>query len=168
MENKRSKGVTFWGWFFIILSAFALFSTIRYKPEAQIYGIGSNIIMNVAYLICGIFILKLNEIARKVVIVLSIVAIFLIPINLKPIIDKTNSESNYIKQKIVITEQMKPEFQQKALEQLEKRREMSKKYGPIILMVLFGTPSLIYCLAILYYFTRPKVKEQFKGLIESV
>ncbi|MFA5148195.1 MAG: hypothetical protein WC491_03610 [Candidatus Omnitrophota bacterium] len=168
MEKKRSKGVTFWGWAFIIFSILGLFFTIRYKPEAQIYGIGSNIIMNVAYLICGVFILKLNEIARKVVIVLSIIGIFLIPINLKPIIDKTNSESNYINQKIVIAEQMKPEFQQKALEQLERRREMSKKYGPIILMVLFGTPSLIYCLVVLYFFTRPKVKEQFKGLIENV
>lgn len=171
MERKRSKGVTFWGWAFIILSAIGLLLEIRPHAEYQIYGIGFrffSIISSVAYLICGIFILKLNEIARKAVIILGIISILSIPIYLKPIINKGSSESIYIKQKIRITEQMKPEYQQKALEDLAKTRKITEKILPIVFIVIFGTPLLILELIPIYFFTRPKVKEQFKGLTEIV
>jgi hypothetical protein len=171
MERKRSKGVTFWGWAFIILSIIGLLGAIRPRSESYIYGIGLqlfSVISSVAYLICGIFILKLNEIARKAAIILGIISIISIPFYLAPLTKKAISEDTYISQKKIIVEQIKPEHQQKALEDLARNREMANKIVPIVIIILSGIPALIFELIPIIFFTRAKVKEQFKELTENV
>jgi len=165
MENKRSKGVTFWGWVYIIFSIIGLLGAINPQQQIKFIGIGIfffSIVLCAANLICGIFILKLNETARKAAILLGIVSILLNPIYLKLTLNSLNNEDPYTKRKQWIVEQVKPEYQQKQLANLEKTKEMSKKFLPIFLIVLFGVPLMIFEAIPIYFFTRPKVKEQFK------
>lgn len=170
MEKKRSKGVTFWGWIFIIFSVIGFLTSIKPQPETQIYGVGIrlfSIVSCVAYLICGIFILKLNETARKVAIILGIISILSIPVYIKPLLKIVPPEDYYTKAKQKITEEIKPEYQQRAFENLEKSREAVTKVLPVFIIVLVGIPFLILELIPIYLFTRPKVKEQFKNNINT-
>ena len=48
------------------------------------------------------------------------------------------------------------------MENLEKERENIKKILPIY-MVIFGISGLVFALMPIYFFTRPKVKEQFQN-----
>lgn len=165
MEKKRSKGVTFWGWVYIIFSIIGLLGAINPQQQIKFYGIGIfffAIVLCVANLLCGIFVLKLNEYARKAAIFLGIISIMLIPAYLKPMLKPLNFEDYYTKKKQMIIEQMKPEYQQKALENLEKVMEIGKKGLPAIIIVLFGVFLLILELIPIYFFTRPKIKEQFR------
>lgn len=165
MENKRSKGVSFWAWVFIVSAIMGLLLAINPKQKMQFYAIGMlvfSVISSLAYLICGIFILKLNNSARKAVIILGYISIIAIPFYLKPVLTQMNSNDYYSKNKQMIINQMKPEFQQKALENLEKEREIGKKVLPTFFIIILGLPWLIFELAPIYFFTRPKVKEQFQ------
>jgi len=125
MERKRSKGVTFWGWTIIILNILGLLLAILdiFNPQGNSIGVqlynAASIIIG---LICGILILRLKEIARKAIIILTIVDIIMTPMLLKPAIDKMNSDEVFLKEKARIMEQVKPEYQQKALENIEKCR----------------------------------------------
>jgi hypothetical protein len=163
MEKKRSKGVTFWAWFFIISSLIGLILVINPKQQVQFYGIARGVVMYLVYFICGIYLLKLNDYARKAVIVLGIISIISFPFIFMPALNKMNFDDYYAKKKRIIMEQYKPESQQKALENLEKIKESSKKFVPIFVTVTFGLPYLIYILIPIYFFTRPKVKRQFTG-----
>ena len=165
MEKKRSKGVTFWGWIFIIFSILGLLQMIHPQWQIQMYGIGTiifSVVSSVAYLICGIYVLKLNEKARKAVIILGTISILSFPLYFKPLFNLPIPEDYYVKSKQRITEQLKPEYQQKALERLEKSKETMKKGLPIILIVIFVVPGVIFELIPIYFFTRPKVREQFE------
>lgn len=169
MDIKRSKGVTFWGWVFIVSGALGLLGVIKPLQTIKFYGIGIfyfGLILSAVNLICGIFILKLKENARKTVIILGVVSILLIPIYLKLIFKQLNFEYYYNKKRQVIVEQIKPEYQQKALENLEKVRKVNDKALPIIFVLLFGMPLLIIELLPIYFFTRPKVKEQFNRVVD--
>jgi len=166
MEKKRSKGVTFWGWLFIIGSVLGLLAImINFEKQTQFAGIGRisfNIIFSLAYVLCGFFILRLNDTARKAAIILGTVSIILLPSFLTPILNLTHPESYYEKRKQMITEQMKPEYQQKALEDLKIDREVGKKAMLIFVIAIYLIPSLIFDLSSIFFFTRPTVKEQFK------
>lgn len=164
MEKKRSKGVTFWGWIFII---FAIIGLLSARSPQQLYGLGIviyGVVSSLAYLICGIYILKLNEKARKAIIILGIISIVLTPLLFKPMLNIPMPEDIIYdtKAKQRIMERLKPEYQQKALEDLENSNKITRKVLPIIFIVIFGVPMLILELAPIYFFTRPKVKEQFK------
>ena len=165
MEKKRSKGVTFWAWVFIISAIIGFLSVKNLNQQIQIFGIGLSffkIAVSLAHLICGIYLLKLNNSARKTAIILGIISIVAIPSYLKPIFRQLNSDDYYAKQKQVIIEQVKPELQQKALENLGEAREAIKELRPTVFMVIFGLPWLIFELIPIYFFTRPKIKEQFQ------
>ena len=168
MKKKRSKGVTFWGWVFIIFSIIGLLQMISPQRQIQMYGIGTiifSIISAVAYLVCGIYILKLNEKSRKAAIVLGIISILSFPLYFKPLFNMPIPQDYYTKSKQQIIERMKPEYQHEALERLEKSNEIMKKGLPVILIIIFGIPGLIFELIPIYFFTRPKVKEQFRQSI---
>ncbi len=165
MEKKRSKGVTFWGWIFIISAIIGILSAINPQRQVRLFGsviVAFGVITSLAYLICGIFILKLNDNARKMAIALGIISVIVIPFYFKPILSMPNSNAYYAKAKQRITEQMKPEYQQKALEDLEKSKGVVGQVVPIIFIVIFGVPMLLLELVPIYFFTRPKVKEQFE------
>ena len=115
-------------------------------------------------MLCGIFILKLNETARKAAIILGIISILSIPAYIKPLSKILPPEDYYTREKQRIAKEIKLEYQQKALENLEKGEETAKKVTPIVIIVFFALPILIFELIPIYFFTRPKVKEQFKWI----
>ncbi len=132
MENKRSKGVTFWAWWFIINGFWKLSATLFRINESGL-GLTTYVsIGSIILLILGINILRLKEWSRKWIIYFSIFApfeaLFLLP-----------------KSKFVAT--------------LRMSKPGTKVDGYIFFVIFFTT---ICSLIVIYFFTRPKVKEQFK------
>lgn len=164
MERKRSVGITFFGWWFIVSGILGLLGTKNSQEIIQVYGISIffiNIILSGVSLVCGIFILKLNSLARKVAIITCLIAITMIPIRIKLTTKAFNFNDYHEKRKQIVLEQVKPEYQKKQLETLEMKQRISKKTIPILLLV-FGIFSVGFELIPVYFFTRAKVKEQFK------
>lgn len=164
MDKKRSKGVTFWGWLFIISSIISLIQQISPKQQIQPFGIGIfvfTVAISLAFLICGIFILKLNEAARKTAILLCVISVLSIPIYIKQVIKVAESEDYYATARQRIIEQTKPEYQQKALEKLEMLKAHGKKALSAVITAVVVL-WLIFELIPIYFFTRAPVKEQFK------
>ncbi|MCX5667755.1 MAG: hypothetical protein NTY34_05555 [Candidatus Omnitrophica bacterium] len=131
MDKKRSKGVTFWGWIFIVFAVIGLLSVINPQQLLELCGVWIviySVISSLAYLICGIFILKLNNSARKAAIVLGIISIIVVPFYFKPMAQQMNSDEFYSKSNQAYIEQMKPELRQKALENLEKGKRLQGKF----------------------------------------
>jgi hypothetical protein len=133
MEKKRSKGVTFWAWVFIILSIMGLVPfVLDFQGAIQSYGTYFGLysmLSAILYLICGVYLLKLNEMARKAVIWLGIISIILTPLLLKSGV-LTGSDSLL-------------------------------RYDSAEFCISFGIILILEFIPI-YLFTRPKVKEQFK------
>lgn len=164
MERKRSAGVTILGIVFIIFGFFGLLNVLRPQQSIQFYGIAVFVFsaaISITTLICGIFILKLEERARKTAILLSVASIIFIPIYLKSIISAFNNAEILERQKAAIIQQYKPEYQQKMLADLEEAQKISKKVLPFFIMGI-GIFQLSLGLIPIYFFTRPKVREQFQ------
>ncbi len=177
MEKKRSIGVFIFGLFFIIFGLIGLFSVSnnsqQYIHECGIIYFIIGAVSVGASFVCGIFILKLNPVARKVAIIICLVDISL-GISLyaslinSPVLNRPISKhtKDYEKSRQNIILQFKPEYQQKALERLEKSEEFGRKAAPItfkvLLLLFFWIPFFACNLIPIYFFTRPKVKEQFK------
>ena len=85
MRNKRSRGVTFFGWFFIIVSILSILTTFDVKATRRLiqdYGFLFSLfslLADMAYLVAGIYLLKLSEIARKSIILLGIISLIAVP-----------------------------------------------------------------------------------------
>ncbi|MFH0738789.1 MAG: hypothetical protein V2A59_02890 [Candidatus Omnitrophota bacterium] len=164
MEKKRSKGVTFWGWIFIIFGIIGVLGALNPQQTIKLYGSGLfflSIVLSIATIIAGIFVLKLNETARKAVIVLGFISIISIPFWFAPVFKSSYMQESYAKKRQYIIEKVKPEYQQKALDDLDKVNKASEKALPIIITIFFGVPILILEILPIIFFTRQKVKEQF-------
>jgi hypothetical protein len=164
-EKIRSKGVIFWGWVFIVFGTAGVLGVFNAQQSAKCCGISSfilHIILSAASLITGVFILKLNEAARRAAILLGVISLLLIPISLGPSFKASYGDATYEKQKKYVIEKVKPEYQKKALADLEKTHEMVKEGLPVIFIILFGIPLAILEILPIIFFTRPKVKEQFR------
>jgi len=165
MEKKRSKGVTIFGWVFIVFGIIGLLSMLDPQELSQFYGTPLfifSMLASLATFLCGIFLLKLTPIARKIAILLGILGIISIPFYLKPAIASFDPDEYLDIQRQRILEQIRPEHQQKALEDLEMGMEIGEKVVPVIVIVMFGIPLLLLESLPIIFFTRPKVKEQFK------
>src|SRR3990167_6022280 len=186
MGKQRSRGVTIFGWVFIIFSLFGLLnfakgpfgSTGRICPLPTSGAMtGSswfaplwttvNFVMMSASLIAGIFILKLKEWARKLVILVRVVSIVIGLWTTIPAVNmvqseafKTSMEKAIETKKEQIQERYKPEYKEQVLKEQEKTLEMGSKFMPTVIFSIFslwfGWNALI-----IFYFTRLKVKEQF-------
>lgn len=156
MANKRSKGVTSWAWVFILVSAWSfvdyLLHAQRTLKEVGMFLFVVDLLSCIAYIICGTFLLRLKEIGRKAAIYLGIFGIILIPLYLKPMIDN-NSSLLSVEDKQAFMKQVKPEDQQKALEAMKIKTKDLAWVSSVIGLIFYLTP--------LWFFTRPKVKEQF-------
>lgn len=171
MERKRSKGVTFWAWFFIISSIWVLFHVLsNAQNQIQLYGIGLfvlGIISSIVYLIAGFSLFKLKEIGRIVAIFLSVISISSIPFYLMHVSKRVNFDDVYAKKEKMIVEQFKSEYQQAELEKLQKVKKAVSRAMPIFVFGIVGLPFLIIELLPIYFFTRPKVREQFRRAVTS-
>ena len=164
MKKKRSKGVTFWGWVFVIFGIIGILGAINPQYRIKLYGVGLfsiGIVLAIANLITGIFVLKLNETARRVVILLGVINIMLIPFWFSPLFKTSFNVGDIAKSKQNIIERVKPEYQQQEFAELDKIITR-RKFMWIMLILLYVLPVLIFELLPIIFFTRPKVKEQFK------
>jgi hypothetical protein len=168
MEKKRSRGVTLVGWLAIVMGIFGILGSISPRHYFAMMGnrafsylgYAISMIFSVATLSCGIYILKLKTWARKLAIVLCAVSIITILIQYNPKQAKLIADQAYSQQEQTIREEYKPEYQEKALERLRQAKLASDKIFPIF---FFSTAAFAVGLNLLivYFFTRPKVKEQF-------
>ena len=138
--KKKLIGAIALGIFFILSSIrginYGLHFLLNYKRNFVSYYI---IIISITSLILGIGILKLQEWARKGIIYYQIIIVFL-GIILTPLLKK---EILHLGKDIGVTKK-----------EIVHGLTMIDIAGPII--------EILFTLIIIYYLTRPKVKEQFK------
>jgi len=180
MEKQRSIGVTIFGWLFIIFGTFGIIIvpigmyTDRILPPPHdlgtpIYYFDNTLsfIFSICGLISGLFILKLRNWARRLAIILRLIGIALLIIYIP--LDKgytkhfeTGTDALYMQERQTILKYYKLEDQRGALEKIEKRRLVSKINFNILYIILLVF-TVGYKVIIIYFFTHPKVKEQFKS-----
>jgi len=169
MEKKRPVWVTIFAVLFIIGGLLSLLSALDIKSYLRDFKMGVltfplyalTVAVTISSVIAGIFLFKLKPWARKLVIIITIVNIVLMLNFLKlPSIMNASMEKDFARQGKNIKSQLKPELQQKALEQLKLDRQLGQRAVMIIVAILFSL-SLAWNLIVIFYFTRPKIKEQF-------
>lgn len=183
-KKKRSVGVTIMGVMLIVWASFEILGLLNFKEyvanclrfETGLMGyikIVYGVIGTIAGLIAGIYILKLRNWARKLIIALGIIAIcftaweiYRDSSNQRSIKDlrifleeKMDEEMDAIVQKSV--EKLKPEYQE---EHIQKQKTMINTIVEFIPIFYYVALAVIFLwnLLIIFFFTRPKVKEQFK------
>jgi hypothetical protein len=97
-------------------------------------------------LICGIYLLKLKSWARKLAIILGAVHFITIPLFLKIAVP-------------INTQVMKSTMAARGYTQMQQKQ--FEPFASIVLMIPAAV-GIMWDLSIIYFFTRPKVKEQFK------
>jgi len=127
MENKRSIGVTFFGWFYLIINSASILRMLFWPPKKESYFI-LTLVSCGAFLICGIYLLKLKEIARKAIIILNLIFTACLTFCLL--------------------------FFSFAIQFYQENNKVVLLLNSLILCSAFIIPII--------FFTRPKVKEQFK------
>ncbi len=170
MKNKRSKGVTFWAWLFIVSNIWKLLDLIINEHIRIQQGYGffvSSVFLCITYLICGFFLLQLKEPARKAAIYLGLIRVIILIcyFYLIPAFRVNNFDAYSTKTEVVISEQMKSGDQSAILKTLKKNvSEENKKIMPFAILGFIGLPAMILELLPICFFTRSKVKEQFAAI----
>ncbi|MEW6008263.1 MAG: hypothetical protein AB1629_01325 [Candidatus Omnitrophota bacterium] len=174
MGQQRSKGVTLFGIIFIIAGLLGLLSSVYSVSVSAVSSYSRPLFSLVSSglgLVAGIFILQLKEWARKLEIILRLALIVLfIPsfLGFSQINKMITSVDGKQELKKVFDAAMqenfkmyKPEYQEQIRNDYESRYNSIIKILPII-MVVFWSLALIWYISIIFFFTRPKVKEQFQ------
>lgn len=159
MGKKRSKGVTIFAWLMIITNAYALLSSFKFKanffdvyrslPVAfNVTLIAYSIISAAIAVIAGTGILKLKEKMRVLGVAINAIDLFfglaVLSVTLNDIREYTYS----IAASVSATDPSIPVY---AL--------ASASFYATVLLMLFAYG---FNLLLIFFFTRPKVKEQFK------
>jgi hypothetical protein len=92
---------------------------------------------------------------------LGFLSIFLIPFYLTAVLKHPLPNDYYENRKKIIVEQVQPQYQQAALEDLRKREDASNRLLPVVIGLTMGVPLCLLEIIPMWFFTRPKVKEQF-------
>ena len=194
MENKRSTGVTIFAWLFIISSVFGLLSLLRivgqpgqicplaagssnmaskFTATSQIWRIYSFVAPALG-LMAGIFILMLKDWARKLEITLRLVSIIFIFIMWLPVLNLTHSaqfhsslEKAAEARKAEIKKVIQPEYQEKLLKKEDEVMRLGEKSASFGFYLIFAL-GLAWNAFIIFYFTRPRVREQFVFLENQI
>jgi len=169
-EAKRSKGVTVFGVLIIVGSVLSLLSTLGgWKNNSPI----SNylyLILTPLLIVIAVFLLKLKNWARLAIIIF--VAIVLVetlitsPYTLSQVkkYDMSAFEKVFYASIELKKQQAKPDAPQLTNEQIEEARQKAVKVGiksmeaMLLIMIIL---SAIFSGLLIYFFTRPKIKEQF-------
>ena len=129
----RSKGVTNFGAFFIIIALYGFFASLL-KSQLTVYGVITYIVL----LVLGIYILKLKEWARKGIIYWYIISVPLSMVMFWLNLPEVNNK-----------------LRERGLNQLS-------SLSTVGLFIISSLIIISVAAIIIYFFTRPKVKEQFK------
>jgi hypothetical protein len=187
MENKRSIGVTIFAILIIVptvlvtaysLTPKAIAVALEYylKPYGIIFYI-SGIILSLFEIIIGINILRLKQWARKSLIILMIVYIgylFLTPLfknkefvrlQEKSIAQSEKMRKSDEKAMAGFEEKIKnlpPEQQEAARLKFRKFLETTPRVAILVATVIMYGIFFLWYLLLIFFFTRPKIKEQFR------
>jgi hypothetical protein len=178
MKKKRSVGVAIFGWAFIIINTVAFVTYGHQSPLFRLLFISAKesswtiialilifyILYHLIHIIAGISILRLKAWGRKLVIILAIFGIVKI-IAIAPISHKRIEESIGPK----LTERLEKQYEifpeGSGVKQNFSKEEYiknGKRMYPILHAGINEIIPFIYMLLVIYFFTRPKVKEQFR------
>lgn len=173
---KRSKGVMIFGILFILGAVIGVAALFNLKQQMLIYSqftkgilpqvmIALNVIKILATLIAGIFLLKLKNWARKLVVALCLVSIVFVSVGFVSFLVKRADFDSYIQQGFAMQqdELIKStgiEDPVKAQAQLDQIKAILSKVIPIFVMVVIFL-AYLWNVIILYFFTRPQVRAQF-------
>jgi len=171
MEKKRSKGITIFSWLIILGSVLAI---LNFKQNQELNPAISNYLY---FIICplsifaAIDLLKLKNWARVAIIAISII------VAIETLATVSNAINMYTKNAIKEAEvgfykghergakYSEPQARELSKEELGKDKELTLKIiktMATIMAVMMLLVSLGFNGGVIYYFTRPKVKEQFK------
>lgn len=186
-DKKRSIGVTIFAVLIILSTAVTLLYALTpgyiktilgcyLKPYGIIFYILA-IVLSLFEITAGINILRLKDWARKSLIILTIIYIgllFLMPFAENKEFIRSQEKSigqsldmQNMKEKAMakFNEEIKkypPEHQETLMANYEKILENAPRVGRLISVALFNAVFFIWYLITLFFFTRHKVKEQFK------
>ncbi|MBF0522201.1 MAG: hypothetical protein HQL24_03995 [Candidatus Omnitrophica bacterium] len=161
--KKPSRGVVIFGWLFLAGGILGLWSTLQYSGMYQnpIQFLMA-VVSCITGIICGILILKLNTHAVKIAIGLAVYTIVVSVVSfLMP-----PSQAMLDQQRAVMAQKIKAEVpvekQEKEIEKVGQTLMMMKdKRNPVMLFGLLV--SLLPNLVIIYFFTRPDIRNQFQA-----
>ena len=173
MENKRTKGIAVLAWSILIGSVLSL---VTYKASLELNPPISNFIyapILFASIIASIYLLKLRKEARIAIIIISVIVALETILSIPYCINKYNK---FIEEKFdgyykiasaqFVQTSPKPTLAEEAsLKQIEANEANIKNImlvAAIIILSLLFFMSLAFNLVVIYYFTRPKVKAEFK------
>jgi len=173
MEKKRSVGVAVFAWLVIIGSVLGVLNS-RAGWELN------HIISNYLYLILilplsivvAIFLLKLENWARIAMIVVSVIVAAESMITIPHVLSKIDEysmveiEESFYKGLEAGKKHKKPGTPELTEQQVEEAREkvmqLARKAMQAMVLIMI-TLSIAFNCAVIYFFTRPKVKEQFSA-----
>lgn len=170
--KKRSLGVTMFGWMFILGGLSGFISKANFQGSIELLGGGAvayvvyiaGILIAAASFIGGIYILKLEAWARKLIIAVCLVNIIYTPFLTKIAINLATSsemEAYYNRQETRIAEELKPEYQKEALDELKGSKQEAIQVIPRF-FVLIGAITIFWNIFIIYFFRRSKIRAQFE------
>lgn len=179
---QRSFGVTLLGWFFILCLPLGLAGFITsglLYPKSISASMTLSLISLAAWSVCGILVLKQKEIGRKLAFALTIFGVawavltIINPtfskvyeqgiennkLNVHESIQKQRAyaEQKYANDKEQLNIYLEQLDQQEKSYNLATQRATKKSFKAMIMLI----PSGLFLVFIFYFFTRPKVKEQF-------
>ena len=175
--EKRSKGVTIFSWLIIIGSILSLLSTKTGRQLSPPISHYFYFIISFASLVVGVYLLKLKQWARIAIIIISILVMTESLATAPYVLSEGRKVASEAFEKSFeegyedSIEAAKEKFGIKSLKidisesEMEADKEKAmKKVMPLftaIIITLILLSSGFNC-GVVYYFTRPKVKEQFK------
>lgn len=170
--KKRSLGVVIFGWMFILGGLSGFISRINFQRSIELLGGGLtaylvyilSVSISVASFIGGIYVLKLETWARKLVIAVCLVNIIYTPFLTKIAVNLaagSGMEAYYSEQEARIMKEIKPEYQREALDELENSKRETSQALPRF-FVLVGAATIFWNIFVIYFFRRQKVKAQFE------
>lgn len=163
---EKPDGITVFGIFIIIGSIFGLLNTgasrmVNYPLSVSLY-----LVIEPVSIVTGIFLIRLKNFARITIVIISLVVAFETAISMPYVIKR--SQERYLDQIIgAARESIDLRAQKQNLpspritpERVEAVKGILRPVLQVILIV-FGAVSMIFNAAVIYYFTRPKIRRWF-------
>ncbi|MBL7157077.1 MAG: hypothetical protein ISS92_02815 [Candidatus Omnitrophica bacterium] len=172
MEKKRSVGIAVFAWLIIIVSALGI---LQSKASWDLNHIISNylylILLFPLSIVVAIFLLKLENWARIAIIVISVIVAAESIITIPHVLSKIDEysmveiEESFYKGLEAGKKYKKPDTpeltKQQVEEAIERAMQLAKKAMQAMVIIMITISTAFNC-AVIYFFTRPKVKEQFE------
>jgi len=178
MEKKRSKGITIFCWLIILFGIYSIFQLIIVFATNTYFSFWTKIsfylfvMLDVCVVLCAFKALGLQEWARRYLVLLLALGIAMSLYGLKNALYVTKTQWNVIEEKIgkedleYSKRYVSESIQQAKLESKEVLKKIAKNFEPqrfvMNFMIFVGGIPIIWRLLIIFFFTRKKVKEQFK------